>query len=82
VSEGLQLAKKKFSTGLKIAQHFNRVKNLKVSFGVQRLSGKGDGRVVMNSRRKVVHKNFDPKMLENDIAIIKLPRKVPIGKQN
>jgi Trypsin len=53
-----------------------------VTLGIQRLSGKSDSRLVMNTKKKVLHKSFDPEMLDNDIAIIKLPKKVKLGLNN
>jgi hypothetical protein len=58
------------------------MKSFKVTLGIQRLSGKSDSRHVMYSKKKVLHKNFDPDMLDNDIALLKLPKKVKLGLNN
>jgi len=53
-----------------------------VTLGIQRLSGKSDSRLVVNTKKKVLHKSFDPEMLDNDIALLKLPKKVKLGLNN
>jgi Trypsin len=58
------------------------VKSFKVTLGIQRLSGKSDSRVVIYTKKKVLHKGFDPEMLDNDIALLKLPKKVKLGLNN
>lgn len=55
------------------------MKSFKVTLGIQRLSGKTDSRVIMYTKKKVLHKNFDPEMLDNDIALLKLSKKVKLG---
>ncbi|CAB3369460.1 Hypothetical predicted protein [Cloeon dipterum] len=58
-----------------------KVKRFTVYIGMQNYGSKTEtGRVVMTATKRVVHKGFSKSMLENDIAIIKLPKRVTIGQ--